>query len=61
MGKGVYVKPQPIGSKVKTTDDVYQAGYDYIPLYMGGMLIVDKDTVKPGAATPIVAGTVAKP
>lgn len=45
MGKGVYVKPKPIGHSVITTDDVIAAGYDFVYLKMGGMLKVAKSTV----------------
>lgn len=47
----------PIGSNVKTTDDLVQNGYDYAPLAQGGMVIVDKDSVVAGAAKPVLAGT----
>lgn len=43
--KGEYVKPAPIGSKVVTTDDVIDQGYDFSYLKMGGMLKVQKATV----------------
>ena len=43
---GVYVKPEPIGSAVVTTDDVIAAGYDYSYLKMGGMLKVQENTHK---------------
>lgn len=35
----------PIGSNVITTDDVYEAGYDYVPLMGAGMLKVQSATV----------------
>lgn len=41
MANGTYVKPKPIGSAVVTTDDFILKGYDFVPLYMGGMLKVD--------------------
>lgn len=43
--KGAYVKPAPIGANVVTTDDVIDAGYDYVYLKQGGMLKVQKATV----------------
>ena len=41
---GVYVKPNPIGSGVVTTDDVIAQGYDFLYLKMGGMLKVQEGT-----------------
>ena len=41
---GVYVKPNPIGSGVVTTDDVIAQGYDFLYLKMGGMLKVQEVT-----------------
>lgn len=35
----------PIGSNVITTDDVYEAGYDFVPLMGAGMLKVQQGTV----------------
>ena len=43
---GVYVKPNPIGSGVVTTDDVIAQGYDFLYLKMGGMLKVQVVTHK---------------
>lgn len=35
----------PIGSNVITTDDVIEAGFDFVPLYQGGMAKVQQTTV----------------
>ena len=47
MAKGIYVKPKPIGAGanngagVATIDSYINKGHDFVPLYMGGMLIVN--------------------
>lgn len=69
MGKGVYVKPKPIGAGanngkgVETTDVWINKGYDFVPLYVGGMLKVSPDSTGMDATTPISkpTGTVAAP
>lgn len=42
---GVYVKPQPIGSGVVTTDDVINQGLDFVSLRLHGMVKVQQTIV----------------
>lgn len=61
MAKGTYVKPRPIGDGVVTTDDFIAKGYDFVPLYMGGMLKVDPTAFYSDATLATLEEKVVKP